>query len=427
MSAEESTALPTPASSDCSSGFSHAGFAPALASRMKASCLSGYDCEATWARVPKDKVASMTEEAEPMRKVLGHPTRTSGSTKPQPSSKPTEEPDKRSGASSMRSRSAAKGNSQRLRSSGSQPRTPGKSLSPVRPPRSVSPSGERSPAASHAARARGSSVSLSVSALTSHNALLERELQESHHARAELEQKLDEERNRSSADRAQLARLAARIEQLESSREVPRSEVNAALLDDNRFLRAELEAEKLTVQELTQKLESLRGEVPSPTVIFSSSQEKLLEENEKLRSDLKQSQVMLAKYTEELSMIMPDVELILTQWKADNKGTNGSCPAQSSNDRGLISGASSSATAPTGVGERQRPTSPGVPRAQTRTISPVSRGSSGPGANTRPRSSGRSGIASSASNRGPTSPQPSQQPCMRNKARASNDRGTKVR
>merc|ERR1719498_1812015 len=169
---------------------------------------------------------------------------------------------------------------------------------------------------------RNASMTLSASTLAARTTLLEKELKDSQHARAELEQKLGEERSRAVADRAQLSRLAARIEQLESSREV-----NAALLEDNRFLRAELEAEKSTVQELTQKLEIARGEAPPPTVVLSSSQEELLAENAKLRDDLKQSQIMLAKYTEELTMIMPDVELILTQWKSDNpKGASSELP-----------------------------------------------------------------------------------------------------
>jgi len=162
--------------------------------------------------------------------------------------------------------------------------------------------------------------------------MLEKELQDSQRARAELEQQLDEERIRAVAEHSQLGRLAARLEQLESSRNV-----HTALLEDNHFLRAELQAEKSQVQELARLLELMKGEAPPPTVVLSTSQAQLQEENEKLRHDLQQSQIMLARYTEELSMIMPDVELILTQWKSDNNegGSSVSAPPALVSSAGL--------------------------------------------------------------------------------------------
>lgn len=152
-----------------------------------------------------------------------------------------------------------------------------------------------------------------VASLTAQVAALELQLQDSEHAHAQLQRHNEDQRRAAMADRAQLARLGERIQNVEGNREA-----NAALLEDNRFLRAELEAEKLQVQELSQQLELMKGrQACPPTVVFSSSHEQLMEENAKLRNDLQQSQMMLARYTEELSMIMPDVELILTQWKTE--------------------------------------------------------------------------------------------------------------
>jgi len=263
--------------------------------------------------------------------------------------------------------------------------------------------------------------STSTSTLSARITLLEKELQESHHARAELEQKLAEERRRSVADRDQLAGLLARIEQLEGSREV-----NAALMEDNRFLRAELEAEKLQVQESAKQLERLRGETPPPTVVLSTAHQQLLQENAKLRGDLQASQQMLAKYTEELQLIMPDVELILNQWKVDNniKGPEESLRrvAESNIVSGMPLGASSSTD---GLGtsdgsDRQafslgrsqtsslssRPQRPKSPTSRPK--SPTSRidtGLNAAGQVARPKSSSRTG-SSMAGTRTSTSPQP---------------------
>lgn len=335
VSAEESTALPTPASSECSSAFSHhqcATIAPQLSR-------TGPACSRSSKDMLQAQPRTVSEDVELSKKGPAHNSvRTSSSSRGMSrssSSKIVEE-------ASTRSRSNGKSR---------QPLTPAKGKSDqIGPPRSLSPSGERSPVFPRVSRTRASCVPPSVSALASQKLALEKELEESQSARAELEQKLEEESSRAMADRMQLARLASRIEQLESSREV-----NAALLEDSRFLRAELEAEKLQVEELTQQLELLKGEAPPPTVVLSSSQEGLLVENDKLRNELKQSQILLAKYTEELSMIMPDVELILTQWKADS--VNGMSLGGNSSTR---SGYASSATTtlPDSPGRHDPPAAP---------------------------------------------------------------------
>jgi len=464
MSAEESTAVPTPASSDCSSAFSHPGVTAAASQWARGKPLRQLpnEHETSWGRMSKDTVQPMAEDMEYLRKRTA-PVNAVGigsSTTARPSPKAGEEVEKRSaipGQSSTRSRSQGKSTGSR-----SQPRTPvqGRGFSPVR---TGSPGAEQRAEVARNSRTRGGisttlsttlSRSLSASALSSRNALLEKELKDSQHARAELEQKLVEERGRAMADREQLAKLLMRIEQLESSREV-----NAALLEDNRFLRSELEAEKLQVQEVHKQLERVQGETP-PTVVLSTAHQQLLQENAKLRGDLQQSQSMLAKYTEELQTIMPDVEMILNQWKGDShlKGPDGAVaplhrPAETGVDATRLDarGASSAHASSTGGG-RDLPATAGSPQAavhsgeeaaetdlrerqlsalaaaarsyqhaasasksQQRPKSPVTRagGSQGAtrasGSGSRPRSAGR-GTAAAASARSSTSPQPRPRP-----------------
>jgi len=393
----------------------------------------------------------MAEDIEPLRKATApvHAVGTSSTTATRPSLKAREEVEKRfqvPGQSSTRSRSQGKSTGSR-----SQPRTPvqGKSFSPVR---TVSPGAERGAEVSRNSRTRGGmsatmSRNLSASTLSSRNTLLEKELKDSHNAHAELEQKLGEERSRAVADREQLAKLLCRIEQLESSREV-----NAALLEDNRFLRAELEAEKLEVQELNKQLECLRGETPPPTVVLSTAHQQLLQENAKLRSDLQQSQLMLAKYTEELQTIMPDVELILNQWKVDShvKGPDGAAaplqrPAETGVDATRLDGRGASLVHASSTG-RSRDLPAGGPQAAVNSVqdaaevdlrerqlsaltaaarsyqhaasasrplqrpkSPTTRAGASQGSSrasgSRPRSAGR-GLAAAAGVRSSTSPQP---------------------
>jgi hypothetical protein len=142
---------------------------------------------------------------------------------------------------------------------------------------------------------------------------LEQQLKESERAREALEKQLREERECAIADRAKLARLASRLSNLESNREV-----SSRLLDDNRLLREQFEVQEQRIQDLTAEVEKLRGTAPLPTVVMNSSQERLLEENARLRLELQETQVMLAKYTDELNQIIPGVELILTQYQRDN-------------------------------------------------------------------------------------------------------------
>lgn len=366
MSAEESTAVPTPASSDCSSAFSHASIAAASQwARAKSVRQLPHEHETSWARMSKDTVQPMAEDMEFLRKPTA-PLNAVGipSTAARPSPKAGEEVAKRSGVpgqSSTRSRSQGK-------STGSRTPVQGRGFSPVR---TVSPGAEQRAEAARNNRMRSSGSTtlarnLSASTLASRNALLEKELKDSHHARAEVEQKLVEERGQAAADREQLAKLLTRIEQLESSREV-----NAALLEDNRFLRSELEAEKLQVQEVNKQLERVQGETQPPTVVLSTAHQQLLQENAKLRGDLQQSQSMLAKYTEELQTIMPDVELILNQWKGDThvKGSDGAAaplqrPVETGADANRPNGrGASSAHASSSAVERDLPLPAGSQQA----------------------------------------------------------------
>jgi len=143
---------------------------------------------------------------------------------------------------------------------------------------------------------RGAKISEQLDSLAEQKTLLEQSMEESERARSALERELQEERARAAADREQLAKLVARLERLEDT-----GEANSRLRDDNELLRTELEGHKLQMQQMRTKLEFLQRD--PPTVVFSTAHDQLCEENAQLRRELKESQVMLITYTQELSKI----------------------------------------------------------------------------------------------------------------------------
>jgi len=303
-----STAVPTPASSDCSSRGPYAAslssqpFAKARPVRtvLHRSEASQQQQQQQQQQQIADRDVAVSSTSGVGRKAIS-PTRsrtsrtaTRGNSPLR--SQPSEEASRNGGPAVVRSRSLGKSVGSR-----SSPQ------SPERAP-SISPIRSGSPSAVQGSRQR------SVSNARTQVSQLEQQLKVSESARADLEKQLREERECATADRAKLARLGARLSNLENTREV-----SARLLEDNRVLREQFEVQGQQMQDLRKEIEKLRGAAPPPTVVLSSSQERLLEENARLRQELQESQVMLAKYTDELNQIMPGVELILTQYQKDNQ------------------------------------------------------------------------------------------------------------
>lgn len=291
-----STALPTPASSDCSSRGPHAASMP---NQQFVQIRPGRAAPNSSEVVDYDMAVSSNSGAA--RKALSPPpSRASRTTSTRGGSpvrtKVSEDLARTGGASAFRSRSTGKSLGSR-----SSPQSPARSpdISPVR---------GGSPSAAQGSRQR----SISLSRIQASQ--LEQQLKDSERARSDLEKQLQEERECASSDRAKLARLASRLSNLENSREV-----SSHLLEDNRVLREQLEVQAHQIQDLIEEIKKVREAAPPTKVVLSSSQERLTEENSRLRQELQESQVMLAKYTNELNQIMPGVELILTQYQKDSE------------------------------------------------------------------------------------------------------------
>lgn len=133
---------------------------------------------------------------------------------------------------------------------------------------------------------------------------LELQIDEANRSRVALERLLTEERSRGAADRARLAALGARIEQLEQSRGTgPR------VVQENRTLHTELEAQSQQIEVLRQQVQLLRdGHMAEP---------QLKEENLRLRRDLEHSRAMLSRYTDELATIMPGMQKVIHKFQCD--------------------------------------------------------------------------------------------------------------
>ncbi|CAK9070516.1 Uncharacterized protein SCF082_LOCUS35068, partial [Durusdinium trenchii] len=144
--------------------------------------------------------------------------------------------------------------------------------------------------------------------LLEQKALLERRIGEAQRSQVLLQRMLDEERSRGAADRAKLAALGARIDQLERTRQTgPR------LFEENQTLYTELEAQSQQIDILRQQVQLLRaGHLTEP-------EPQLREENLRLRRDLELSRAMLSRYTEELASIMPGMQKVLQKFNHDTK------------------------------------------------------------------------------------------------------------
>ncbi|CAE7039637.1 unnamed protein product [Symbiodinium natans] len=178
---------------------------------------------------------------------------------------------------------------------------PGRTGTAVSPPR-------QSPARSPA-RSRGNSPSSprlrSRKELEQHKVALEMQIEEANRSRLSLERMLTEERSRGAADRAKLAALGARIEQLEQSR----GQTGPRVLQENRTLHTELEAQSQQIEVLRQQVQLLRdGHMAEP---------QLQEENLRLRRDLEHSRAMLSRYTDELATIMPGMQKVIQKFQGD--------------------------------------------------------------------------------------------------------------
>lgn len=160
------------------------------------------------------------------------------------------------------------------------------------PARGTSPG--RSLAASAAAPRVGAPFSLreQLESMGQQKVLLEWQVEEATRNQQALELTLSEERMRSAADREKLSMLVARIEQLEHGGGARGASAAVA---------AAPEPEQHTQP-------GVRQGSPSPDT-------KLRHENERLRRDLELSREMLARYTEELSCIMPGVQRMLAEAK----------------------------------------------------------------------------------------------------------------
>ncbi|CAJ1427410.1 unnamed protein product, partial [Effrenium voratum] len=141
--------------------------------------------------------------------------------------------------------------------------------------------------------------------LLAQKALLEQQIEEAQRSKVTLQRMLNEERTRGAADRAKLAALGARIEQLERGQQPPR------LFEENQTLHTALEAQSQQIEILRQQVQLLRdGHVAEP-------EPQLREENLRLRRDLEQSRAMLSRYTEELAAIMPGMQKVLQKFNQD--------------------------------------------------------------------------------------------------------------
>jgi len=145
--------------------------------------------------------------------------------------------------------------------------------------------------------------------LLEQKAVLESQITEATRSQMLLQRMLDEERTRGAADRAKLAALGSRIEQLERSRQS-----GPKLFEENQTLYTELEAQSQQIEILRQQVQLLRG---SDKEAIDS--EPLREENLRIRRDLELSRAMLSRYTEELASIMPGMQKVLQKFNHDLK------------------------------------------------------------------------------------------------------------
>lgn len=136
--------------------------------------------------------------------------------------------------------------------------------------------------------------------------MLELQISDATRSQMLLQRMLDEERSRGAADRAKLAALGARIEQLERTRQSgPR------LLEENQTLYTELEAQSQQIEILRQQVQLLRD---GGREVLQVEEPTLQEENLRLRRDLELSRAMLSRYTEELASIMPGMQKVLQKF-----------------------------------------------------------------------------------------------------------------
>eukprot|EP00439_Symbiodinium_sp_Y106_P057146 s2639_g8.t1 len=174
---------------------------------------------------------------------------------------------------------------------------PGRTGAAPSPPR-------QSPARSARSNSPSSPRLRSRKELEQQKVALELQIDEANRSRVALERLLTEERSRGAADRARLAALGARIEQLEQSRGTgPR------VVQENRTLHTELEAQSQQIEVLRQQVQLLRdGHMAEP---------QLKEENLRLRRDLEHSRAMLSRYTDELATIMPGMQKVIHKFQCD--------------------------------------------------------------------------------------------------------------
>lgn len=178
-------------------------------------------------------------------------------------------------------------------------RSPGRSPSKRGPNRSNSPSTGAPGRTSPATRRKEQE-------LLEQKAMLELQISDATRSQMLLQRMLDEERSRGAADRAKLAALGARIEQLERTRQSgPR------LLEENQTLYTELEAQSQQIEILRQQVQLLRD---GGREAFEVEEPSLREENLRLRRDLELSRAMLSRYTEELASIMPGMQKVLQKF-----------------------------------------------------------------------------------------------------------------
>eukprot|EP00931_Biecheleriopsis_adriatica_P088287 TRINITY_DN62646_c0_g1_i1.p1 TRINITY_DN62646_c0_g1~~TRINITY_DN62646_c0_g1_i1.p1 ORF type:complete len:578 (+),score=87.57 TRINITY_DN62646_c0_g1_i1:31-1764(+) len=209
-----------------------------------------------------------------------------------------------SGATSGAARSAARSPS---RSRNNSPGRPGGS-----PPR----------ASRAGASSRRNAAMETVEALEKQKAFLEWQVDEASRSQMALERMLNEERSRGAADRAKLAALGARIEQLEQTRSLPAPHL--AEVQGSPAMHSELEAQSRQIEILQQQVERLRPQDPSLYAQdmdsrVASQHHELREENLHLRRDLEQSREMLSRYIAEMASVMPGMQKVLQKFNSENE------------------------------------------------------------------------------------------------------------
>lgn len=210
--------------------------------------------------------------------------------------------------------------------------------SPIRRPnRSRTSSPDRSPVGIAGPRANANGPRHARASLDQHDvfeqqkALLESEVDRANHNQLTLEQMLIEERQRGAADRAKLAALGTRIEQLEQSQSMaaqwPSQVYSEGIVQkENYSLHSEFEAQSRQLELLRKQVDILKfGRQPAESasdarpVESSETMGALEEENLRLRRDLEQSRDMLSRYTEEMACVMPGMQKVLQKFNQEHE------------------------------------------------------------------------------------------------------------